>query len=357
MEDSDVNQAPPRSASVSSPPTAKRDAAPGRSAWRIGAVCALLAGAAIANHLIAKRNERRHPPSGRFVSVDGVRIHYLEKGAGPAVVLIHGNGVTAQDYELSGLLTRLSRGNRVIAFDRPGFGYTERPRRRSWTAADQADLMLGAMTALGVEEAVLIGHSWGTLVALEAARRRPERVRGLVLMSGYYWPTPRLDVPFFSGPAIPGLGDVMRFTISPLLGWLMAPLVFKQIFAPSKVPAHFKAGFATSMALRPSQLHAVAADTARLPLEAIKAAAGHRQVTAPVLVISGDRDRIVSFTGQSQRLAGELAAGQLQVVEGAGHMMHHTARDEVATGIETFLAQMGLEHSRAAAPAEYAQGG
>lgn len=306
----------------------------------VGAVGALLAAAAVANHLVAKRSERRNPPQGRFVTVDGVRLHYLDKGTGPAVVMIHGNGVTSQDFALSGLLDRLAQSCRVIAFDRPGFGYSQRPRLRSWTAKHQAQVILDAMTRLGVDEAVLVAHSWGTLVALQAALAEPARVRGLVLMSGYYWPTPRLDVPLLSGPAVPGLGDMMRYTVSPALGLAMTPLLMKQIFSPAPVAPHFKAGFETSISLRPSQLRATAADTAMMPLEAAKIAGRYDEVRAPVLVMSGDGDRIVSFKHQSRRLARELLTGQIQVFRGAGHMIHHIAPAEVAQGIQTFIQEI-----------------
>ena len=106
---------------------------------------------------------------------------------------------------------------------------------------------------------MLVTHSWGTLVALQAALGQPDRVAALVLMSGYYWPTARADAALVSGPA-PVLGDVLRFTISPPPGRLMMPLAIKQMFSPAKAPAHFKDGFAADMALRPSQLRATRAD-------------------------------------------------------------------------------------------------
>jgi pimeloyl-ACP methyl ester carboxylesterase len=332
----------------------RRSDAGGRSgvspAWlAIGGV-AVLAGAALANRQAAKRTERRNPPRGAFLSVHGVRVHYVEKGEGPAVVLIHGNGVSSHDFELSGLVDRLAARHRVIVFDRPGYGYTERPRDRPWTARDQAKLFLRAMNQLGVEQAVVVGHSWGTLVSLEVALEATERVRALVLMSGYYWPTPRLDVPLLSGPAVPGFGDVLRFTVSPLLGWALSPLLFRQIFSPARIPARFKAGFKTAMSLRPSQLRASAADTAMMPIEAAKTAGRHKEITAPVLVMSGDGDKIVSFKHQSRRLARELLAGQIHVVKGAGHMIHHIAPDEVAGAITTFLEEVRVLDEAAAQP-------
>jgi pimeloyl-ACP methyl ester carboxylesterase len=352
--DKTMNQVLGRRASLRSPAARPRREAGGDRGKPvlIGAAVAVLGVAAIANHLVAKRSERRHPPRGKFLNVDGVRLHYLERGEGPTIVLIHGNGVTASDYELSGLIGRLSQQHRVIAFDRPGFGYSARPRRRSWTAKDQAKLLLAALDAVGVDAAIIVAHSWGTLVALQTALERPERVHALVLMSGYYWPTPRLDVPLLSGPAVPGFGDLLRFTISPPLGWAMTPMVMKQMFSPSKVPLHFRTGFETSIMLRPWQIRAAAADTAMMPFEASQSAARHREVQAPVLVITGDGDKIVSFKHQSRRLARELPEGQILVVQGAGHMVHHTAPDEVGSAIEEFIQQIAMGRTSLATSAQ-----
>src|SRR5512134_2160708 len=85
-------------------PRRLRPARKGRMALLAGA--AALAAAAVWNNVRARRAERDHPPRGRFVEVDGVRLHYLENGAGPPVVLLHGNVVSAEDYLWSGVLDR-----------------------------------------------------------------------------------------------------------------------------------------------------------------------------------------------------------------------------------------------------------
>src|SRR4029450_1315935 len=75
----------------------------------------------------------RSRPLGRFVEADGVRVHYIARGKGRPVVLIHGNGTMAEDFAICGLMDRLSQRYRVIAIDRPGFGHTERPRHQLGT--------------------------------------------------------------------------------------------------------------------------------------------------------------------------------------------------------------------------------
>ena len=96
----------------------------------------------------------------------------------------------------------------------------------------------------------MLGHSFGASVALAYALRYP--VERLVLASGYYYPTVRLDAPFLVPPAVPLLGDLMRYTVSPILGRLLWPAWLRLLFAPGPVPRRFKP-FPAWMALRPSR--------------------------------------------------------------------------------------------------------
>jgi pimeloyl-ACP methyl ester carboxylesterase len=89
-----------------------------------------------------------------------------------------------QDLTISGLVDLLARENRVICFDRPGFGHSRRPRSRIWTATAQAALFVKALDQLGARDPVVMGHSWGTLVAIALSFRNDYPVRGLVLASG-----------------------------------------------------------------------------------------------------------------------------------------------------------------------------
>ena len=302
---------------------------------------ALLTVAAL-NGLVGRRAERRHPPLGRFVDVEGVRLHYLERGAGPPIVLIHGNMVSASDFVISGLMELLAQDHRVIALDRPGFGHTSRPRSRTWTAHAQARLIDSALQKLNVVDPVVVGHSYGSLVALNIALDKPEQTAGLVLISGYYHPTPRPDVPLAGAAAVPVLGDLLRYTISPFVGRLTLPLVVRAMFSPARVTKRFHEMYASSMALRPSTLHAAGADALNLVPDAAKAG-GHRRVRTPTLVIGGRQDRIVSFRSQSERFAREHSGSELVGVQGAGHMVHHSATSEVYEAVSAFLKTLPLK--------------
>lgn len=297
----------------------------------------LLAAAALAASYLVVRSKTRqaeaeNPPQGKFITVDGVRLHYLEQGQGQPIVLLHGNGTTAEDYRLSGLLGQLAGDYRVIVFDRPGFGYSERPRSTVWTPAAQARLLQQALQRLQVESPVLVGHSWGTMVALAMALDHPRYVRGLVLLSGYYYPSLRLDVVASSGPAIPLLGDLLRYTLSPLLGRLVWPAVVRRAFSPSKIAESFKR-LPKWMALRPSQLRAAAAEAALMIPSAAALRRRYPELTMPVAIVAGDGDLVADTGHNAQRLHDQLPQSDLKIVSDAGHMVHYEAQAEIVASI------------------------
>lgn len=226
----------------------------------LGVAGATLAITALVNARAARNAEDRNPPHGNFIAVGGLDLHYVERGAGPPLVLRHGNGSMIQDFESSGLIELAASHYRVIAFDRPGYGHSSRPRGQLWTAGQQADLIHEALRRMGVERPIILGHSWGSLVAVAYGLRHPESLAGLVLASGYYFPTARVDAAIMAGPAVPVLGDVIRHTVSPLLGRLIWPGVIRKMFAPRPVSHSFATGFPSEMALRPSQIRASAAE-------------------------------------------------------------------------------------------------
>ena len=120
-----------------------------------------------------------------------------------------------------------------------------------------------ALEQLGVRNVVL-GHSWGTLVAIALALQSEYAVSGLVLASGYYFPTFRMDFWLMSAPAVPLFGDLMRYTISPVISWAMLPKLIRTLFAPRAVPPEFKNEFPILLSLRPKQLRAAAEESAFL---------------------------------------------------------------------------------------------
>jgi pimeloyl-ACP methyl ester carboxylesterase len=321
--------------------SAGRRAAAGRATVALGAIALGLGGLALWQAARARRAERAHPPEGRFVTVDGVRLHYVEKGRGPGVLLLHGNGATVADLRISGLIDRLAERHRVVAIERPGFGYSERPRDRLWTPQAQARLLRRAAERLGLERPVVVGHSFGTLVALALALDAPGWVRGLVLLGGYYVPAPRLDVPLFAPPAVPVLGDVLRYTVSPLLGRLLAPRLIRRMFEPRPVTARFRIEFPLDLALRPSQLRASAGDAALMVPAAAALQARYGEIRIPTAILAGQGDRIVDPLQQSAALHRAIPGSTFRLIPTLGHMLHHFVPQQVRDAVRDVEAAAG----------------
>ena len=307
------------------------------------AVGAALAAAAFVVRQRTREVESDNPPVGKFVEVDGIRLHYVERGSGQPVVLLHGDGGMIQDYDISGLIDLAAQKYRVIVFDRPGYGYSDRPRTTIWTPQAQATLLHHALEQIGVSQPIVVGHSWGALVAVALGLDYPDAVKSLVLIAGYYYPTPRLDVPLLSPPAIPVIGDVMRYTVSPLIGRLIWPMMKRRIFSPAEVPHKFDARFPVWMTLRPSQMRATAAETALLIPAAFALRHRYHELTMPVVIMSGDGDRYVDRHVQSEQLHRELPHSTYHVTHGAGHMLHHMVPDEVLGCIDQAATALGAE--------------
>jgi pimeloyl-ACP methyl ester carboxylesterase len=282
----------------------------------------------------ARRAERAQPPAGRMLDIDGVRLHVVERGEGPPVVLIHGNMVSQRDFEASGVTEHLARDHRVIAFDRPGFGHSSRPRDRLWTPTRQAELLHAALAQLGVEQAVVVGHSMGAMVALALALDHPEDVRRLVLLGGYYYPTARVDALLTAPVALPVLGDVMRYTITAVSARLMLKGLVRAMFAPREVPARFIATLSREMMVRPIQLRANAEDAAFMIPQAKANAARHRELRMPVAILAGAQDKVIDVEANAERLHREIGGSTLAVVAGAGHMVHHAAPELVVLAVD-----------------------
>jgi pimeloyl-ACP methyl ester carboxylesterase len=310
-----------------------RNAAAGQS-YAMAAIVAAgaLAATALLNRHLAKKAEHDNPPTGQFLEVDGVRLHYVERGSGEPLVLLHGNGSMIEDFVSSGLVDLAAKDYRVIIIDRPGFGHSSRPRNVIWTPGAQAQLIRRALERLGVSQAIVLGHSWGASVAVALGLKFPDMVRGLVLASGYYYPTLRPDVVAMSAPAVPVVGDILGHTLSPLVSRLMWPLMTAKIFGPKSAPAKFEQ-FPKEMALRPSQIRASAAESALMIPDAIHFENKYADLKMPVVIVAGEDDRLIDSDTQSARLHSDVSQSAFHRVPKNGHMVHQTATGEVMAAI------------------------
>jgi pimeloyl-ACP methyl ester carboxylesterase len=315
-------------------------------AAKLGIAAAALAGMALFNRKKARDAEAGTPPIGKFVEVDGVRLHYVERGDGPPLVMLHGMGALIQDFLGSGLIDRAAERFRVLAFDRPGYGYSDRPRGQMWTPEAQAALVRAALVKLGVERPLVLGHSWGTLPALAFALDNPGETAGLVLLSGPYFPIKRPDPLLLALPSLPLLGTGMANTTSPLMARLTGKALLKQVFAPNPIPPRFETEFPKELAIRPGQIQAVAGDAGLLQMAELRLAKRYTELKLPVGIGAGDGDRLVP-PHFAEQLHEVIPHSVLRIVPGVGHMIHWIALDQVVSLIEEIGDSAGSHSSRA----------
>ncbi len=278
----------------------------------------------------------RRPP-GRFVTVDGLPVHVIVRGRGRPVVLVHGNGTMAEDFSICGLIDRLAARYRVIAIDRPGFGYTARPRHRLWTAQGQAVLLHRVLEQLAVERPVVVGHSWGTIVALALAADGRRPLRGLVLLSGSYFPGHRFDAALIAPLALPGFGDAARAMVPAKMSAALTEQSFRQVFWPQAVPARFKARFPVEIAAAATQARAVSEDAASMNAAVTGLQRRYAGLTLPVSILAGDADAIVKTGEHAVRLHTTIPGSTLRLLPGIGHMTHYAARLKVERAIDEVM--------------------
>ncbi|MFC7331867.1 alpha/beta fold hydrolase [Rhodocista pekingensis] len=127
-------------------------------------------------------------PKSRFAQTNGIRMHYLEMGEGPLVLLCHGWPELSWSWRHQ-LPALAAAGFRVVAPDMRGFGDTDAPEAvEAYTLLHTTGDMVGLLEALGEEQAVIVGHDWGAPVAWQCALFRPDRFRAVAGLSVPYSP-------------------------------------------------------------------------------------------------------------------------------------------------------------------------
>lgn len=264
--------------------------------------------------------EQLADPDSRFIEVNGITAHYKMAGSGrPALILLH--GFAASTFSWREVIGPLSEVGTVVAFDRPGFGLTERPMPGEWEGRSpyapeaQADLTVGLMDALGIERAVLVGNSAGGTVALLTALTYPERAEALVLVDPAIYVrgmTPVWLRPFLNTPQMRHLGPLLARRIQ---DWGV-DFACSAWHDPSKLTPEIWEGYAKPLRAENWDRALWEVTRASHPL-GLERRLG--EVRVPVLVVTGDDDRIVP-TEQSIRLAGEIPGAQLAVIPECGHI-------------------------------------
>jgi len=279
------------------------------------------------------RIEREIPPIGEFVSVEGgeVDIHYLQKGSGIPVVLLHGRDGTLQEFTFS-IFEEVAEEYRVIALDRPGYGYSRCSDREKLTTQGQARLINEALQKLGVKNPILVGHSYGGAVMLQYLLDYPEKVAGAISLGGVAYVDEPPEEGFFALPRVPVLGPFLTHTLVVPLGRKFAEGIYKQAFWPDRVPEDYVKTIA-SLYIRPVQFISTSYELEAMHDSVRKISPRYSEIKKPVTIIFGDSDQMLDYKEDGLRLYEELSSGEFILVEGGGHKVHHTHSEIVLNAL------------------------
>ncbi|MEE1612811.1 alpha/beta fold hydrolase [Microvirga sp. CF3016] len=298
----------------------------------------LLAMGAAFTYLYAWTIERRYPPTGRFIEVEGCRIHYREDGPRDAlrgtIVLLHGASSNLVESML-GLGASLSRRYRVLAFDRPGHGWSERrPGLIDAEPARQAALIAGALRQLDVRNAVVVGHSWSGTIVPHLALDHADVTGAILVLSGITSPWPGGYIGWYRRLIDSWAGWLLMRTLAVPILLMLRPPMKRKTFWPQKAPKGIvKKGF-IPLAFRPRAYEANMQDFAVMYHAALRQSARYKDIGLPVTVVAGDRDEIVWTDLHSLSFAREVPGAELILMPGIGHMPQYADQRTVLDAIE-----------------------
>lgn len=285
------------------------------------------------------RTEQRFAPTGTFVEVDGLRVHYREAGTGPVLVLIHGASTSLRDFSAS-IFAPLSRNHRVIAVDRPGHGYSDRPSGSWPDPARQAELIHRLLGKLDAKDPILVGHSWSGSVVLAYLLAYPDDASAGVLLAGATHPWTGGVAWYNELAGIPVLGELFTRTLVYPAGILSLDRAVAEVFAPNRVPDDYTETTAVRLSLRPETFRANAEDIRRLSGFLALQSQRYGEIEQPLLLLTGSEDTIVPAWNHSDRLSGQAPNAERVELEDTGHALHHTHPDRVVALIEAFAARV-----------------
>ncbi len=252
---------------------------------------------------------QKRPEVGETIDANGVKTNYLEAGAGPPVVLVHGSGPGVTAYANWRLvIPALSDRFRVIAPDMVGFGFSERPDGADYSVQTWADQVVGLLDALGLDKASIVGNSFGGAIALRVATQHPDRVDKLVLMGS-------MGVDF---PITEGLDRVWGYTPSfENMRGVLDVFAYDRSLVPDELAevryrASTQPGFQESYGAMFPAPRQRWVDAMRTPDDEI------RKITHETLIVAGREDRVIPVE-TSLALMRLVDNAQLHVYPHCGH--------------------------------------
>lgn len=305
--------------------------------WGVGIALFAAANAALwaISSRINRNIEAALPPEGCFIEVGGERIHYVEEGSGPALVMIHGLSGCGRNLTYA-LSPRLREQFRVITLDRPGSGYSSRRPGARVDIPAQAGLIAELIDKLDLDRPLVLGHSLGGALALSLALDHPQSVCGLVLVAPLTHPQPILPPVFLSLGVRPAwLRRWFAYVLAAPIGMLGRKALIRAVFAPESPPHDFAERGGGLLGLRSCNFYCASSEIATVNNDLPDMVRRYPALKLPVGLIYGSRDRVLSYRKHGESMRDKLPGLSLEIVEGAGHMLPVTAVEPVVELVRT----------------------
>lgn len=293
----------------------------------------IVGGLVIFTAFTARRVEHALPPRGQFIEVSGARIHYLEKGSGPPIVILHGLGGQMGNFTYA-LLERLTDDFRVILIDRPGSGYSRRAPGATGRLTEQASIVAEFIRKLGLNRPLLVGHSLGGAIALGVALDHPEVVKALALVAPLTHVPKQVPAPF---RALDIKSDFLRWlvawTVATPIGIRRGKATLDAIFSPDPTPADFPIRGGGILGLRPRSFFNTSSDMRAVNFDLWKMAARYSSLRVPACILYGTNDEVLDYHVHGEGMKPKSPLISVELMPG-GHMLPIIAPDLTAKFIK-----------------------
>jgi pimeloyl-ACP methyl ester carboxylesterase len=288
---------------------------------------------------IAAKAQRLVPPVGKFIEIDGNRIHYVDVGEGRPIVFLHGLGAQLHHFRHT-LFGHFGPGYRLIALDRPGSGYSVRARGATGRLPEQAALVRHFIEKLGLERPLVVGHSLGGAVTLTLAVEHPEAISGIALLG----PLTHLETRArqrFDLLYIPSRLKrwIMAYTVAIPLSLRYARPTMEFIFAPQAFPADYMVDGGGWLGLRPVHFQATSADVVAIEQDLGRIEQRYGEIAMPAGILFGTADRVIDIRIHGEPMRGKIEGLDFEPVDGVGHMPQFAEPRRVIGFIERIAAR------------------
>jgi len=275
--------------------------------------------------------DQLYPFESRYADVDGTRVHYVDEGSGPTLLLLHGNPTWSFLYR--DVIKGLRESYRCIAVDHPGFGLSRAARGYGFTPAEHAGVLEQLIQQLDLQDVTMMVQDWGGPIGFSAATKQPERFAAFVIGNTFAWPKSDFATQVFS-----------RFLGGPIGRYL---ILQRNFFVEKAIPGSmrlrklsdevmdaYRGPFPTPESRRPVHVFPreilasrpwLAEVESRLPLLRDR----------PALLVWPTKD--VAFKEPArQRWEQLFPAHQTRMLEGAGHYIQEEASEEIVAAVRAW---------------------